>query len=105
MRQLNNSLSRPINARLFLHRQILPYAVKIGSPTLRRRLLELLPFDLPKTAMKISDIVMKCARDILHEKIQNKDEEEPVHIPVGRGKDILSVLCKVLPSDFFRWRH
>ena len=44
--------------------------------------------------MRVSDVVMKCATEILQEKIQGRDEEELVHAPVGKGNDIMSVLRK-----------
>ncbi|KAL5524290.1 hypothetical protein ACEPAF_9430 [Sanghuangporus sanghuang] len=84
----------PINARLFLHRQLLPYAVKVGTPVFRRKLLEMSPFEIVKTAMRVSDIVTKCASDILQEKIQGMDEEDLIHKPVGHGNDIMSVLLR-----------
>lgn len=52
------------------------------------------PFEIVKTAMRVSDVVMKCATEILQEKIQGRDEEELIHKPVGHGNDIMSVLCK-----------
>ncbi|KAL5482385.1 hypothetical protein ACEPAI_8979 [Sanghuangporus weigelae] len=84
----------PINARLFLHRQLLPYAVKVGTPAFRRKLLEMSPFEIVKTAMRVSDIVTKCASDILQGKIQGIDEEDLIHKPVGHENDIMSVLLR-----------
>ncbi|EJC98472.1 cytochrome P450 [Fomitiporia mediterranea MF3/22] len=84
----------PINARLFLPRQLLPHAVKVGTPAFRRKLLEWAPFDLVRTATKISDAVTKCASDILHDKLQGKEEEDVVVPQVGKGNDIMSVLLR-----------
>ena len=84
-------------------RQLLPYVVKIGSPAFRRFVLELLPFDAPKTLIKISDIMDTTSRQIF----QNKKDalakgDEAVKNQIGRGKDIMSVLSESSAASMLR---
>ena len=74
-------------------RQFMPYLVKIGAPSFRRKMLRLVP---SKTIQMVTDIV-----DIMHEQsvevynakkeALNKGEDAVVQ-QVGKGKDILSIL-------------
>ena len=74
-------------------RQFMPYLVKIGTPSFRRKMLRLIP---SKTIQMVTDIV-----DIMHEQsvevynakkeALNKGEDAVVQ-QVGKGKDILSIL-------------
>ncbi|KAI5123104.1 hypothetical protein M0805_001460 [Coniferiporia weirii] len=86
----------PMNAKLILPRELLPYVVKIGPPAFRRKILELCPFDIVKKLTYISDIMCQSAREILNEKKQALEtgDETVINGRVGKGKDIMSVLLK-----------
>ncbi|KAH8114788.1 cytochrome P450 [Phellopilus nigrolimitatus] len=102
----SDTMKSPLNAKLFLHRQFLPYAVKIGSPAFRRKVMELAPFDIIKTITSISDTMYNCARGILRQKmlVLEDEAETIVNDQVGKGKDILSVLCEFLYNPLFEDR-
>ena len=87
-----------MNAKTFLPRQFLPYAVKIGSPAFRRKLIEICPFECIRTLLHISDTTCQCAADILKEKKEAlaAGDESIINGRVGKGKDIMSALRKFL---------
>ena len=79
-------------------RGLLPYIDNIGSPALRRFLVKLVPYGRVQKLREIIDIMEKASVEILQSKkaaLQLGDEA--LLKQVGRGKDIISILC-VYPS-------
>jgi hypothetical protein len=73
---------------------LIPYVGNRGSPGIRRFLFELLPFKTTRKLGEIVDFMDKTSIDILQSKraaLQQGDEA--VLKQVGRGKDIMSLLC------------
>ena len=74
--------------------QALPVLMKLGPPAFRRRLLDLLPSKLVHKARDIVDVMDAKAREIYDKKKEALARgDEAVLNQVGRGKDILSLLC------------
>ena len=77
---------------------LLPYIDNIGSPALRRFLVKLVPYRRVQKLREIIDIMEKASVEIFQSKkaaLQLGDEA--LLKQVGRGKDIMSILC-VYPS-------
>lgn len=86
---------RPLGSGLFLPQQFLPYVVKLGTPALRRKLLDWTPSAVLQRVKGIVDIMDKTSAGIYQKKKQALERgEEAVSQQVGRGKDIMSVLRK-----------
>ena len=56
--------------------------------------MELAPFEILHTAVKISDVVTSCAKEVLHEKMRDEKEQKLSDTRGRSGEDILSVLRK-----------
>lgn len=85
----------PVGFKTVFLRQFLPWAVKFGSPSFRRRMVENLPYEPAKTAVEVVDTLTEGSKEIYYEKkaaLEKGDEEMLRH--VGMGKDIMSVLLR-----------
>ncbi|KAF7432814.1 cytochrome P450-dit2 [Pleurotus ostreatus] len=76
-------------------RQYLPYLVKIGTPSLRRHLLELIPSDALQRVKEIVDTMHNTSVNIFkRKKAALEAGEEVSSLEVGKGKDLMSLLLK-----------
>ena len=78
-------------------RRVIPYLNKLGPPGFRRAFITLLPFKSIQKLRKIVDTMDRTSAEIFQSKkaaLQQGDES--VLKQVGRGKDIMSILCMVL---------
>ena len=91
-------MHRPLNAKLILMRQWLPYLVKIGSSAFRRKVIELAPFEAPRELVHIKDVMKNCAADILRKKKEDL-EEGVAGNEAGQGKDVMTCLCEWSPHS------
>ncbi|OSX63042.1 hypothetical protein POSPLADRAFT_1046379 [Postia placenta MAD-698-R-SB12] len=73
----------------------LPYVMKIGTPAMRRRILELIPSTRLQRVKEISDAVDAHSKRIFKQKKQAMTQgDEAVLKQVGEGRDILSRLMQ-----------
>ncbi|OSX62827.1 hypothetical protein POSPLADRAFT_1180917 [Postia placenta MAD-698-R-SB12] len=80
---------------LRLYRHLLPIALKIGTPAIRRRILKLIPSTRLQRMREISDAIDAHSKRIFEEKKQALARgDEAVLKQVGAGKDILSRLMQ-----------
>lgn len=80
-------------------RQYLPYLVKIGTPSLRRHLLELIPSDALQRVKEIVDTMHNTSVNIFkRKKAALEAGEEVSSLEVGKGKDLMSLLRQYLLS-------
>ncbi|KZT01991.1 cytochrome P450 [Laetiporus sulphureus 93-53] len=85
----------PALSRLGFARQLIPRLVKIGSPSLRRRIIERIPNQHLKKLLDIVDTMDRKAREILQAKESAMQKGEAiVSQQVGKGKDLMSMLLK-----------
>ncbi|KAL5482415.1 hypothetical protein ACEPAI_9009 [Sanghuangporus weigelae] len=85
----------PLMDKLNFFRQFLPQLVKLGSPSFRRRLLEMIPSETVRDLLSVTDTMQKYTKQILRDKKEAlKNGDEATRKQVGGGKDILSVLMK-----------
>ncbi|KAJ8516646.1 hypothetical protein ONZ45_g6069 [Pleurotus djamor] len=80
----------PATFQFAVLRQYLPYLVKIGTPTIRRALLELIPSEALQRVKVIVDTMHNTAVQIFERKKQAIAMGEVI----GEGKDLMSVLLK-----------
>ena len=82
--------------KLFPLKDLLPYIVKIGSPEMRRKALEMFPRGLVSEIREVSDILTEASTQVLRQKRSALEKgDEAMENMAGKGKDILSVLCKL----------
>lgn len=87
---------RPTAFGLRLYRPLLPIALKIGTPAIRRRILKLIPSTRLQRMREISDAIDAHSKRIFEEKKQALARgDEAVLKQVGAGKDILSRLSEL----------
>ena len=73
---------------------LLPYIDNIGSPGLRRFLLKLVPSSRVRKLREIVDIMEKTSMGIFRsKKVALQQGDEALLNQVGRGKDLMSILC------------
>lgn len=79
---------------MLIHRTyFLPTLVKIGTPRLRRLIVDVLPWKSIRKLRDIIDIMHNTSTEIFDAKKKALEEgNEAVSKQVGRGKDILSIL-------------
>lgn len=78
-----------------LTRRLSHLAIKVGSPAFRRFVLKLLPFPDLQKLREIVDLMDKTSVDIFQSKKAAIEKgEEAVLAQIGRGKDIMSILCE-----------
>ncbi|RDX46458.1 cytochrome P450 [Lentinus brumalis] len=73
-----------------IFRRVLPFLVKIGSPSFRRRIVDLIPYQPLRKVKSIIDVLDANARRIVSEKIDAVRRGDEA----GDGKDILSRLVR-----------
>lgn len=85
--------NRPILSSLFLLRPFLPFLVRIGSSSFRRRMWGLVPLKSFQKATEIIDLMHAESVAVYESKKSALMEgEEAIVHQVGQGKDILSIL-------------
>ncbi|RPD65200.1 cytochrome P450 [Lentinus tigrinus ALCF2SS1-7] len=80
----------PALVPLALFRRVLPYLVRVGSPGLRRRIVDVIPSASLQKVKNIIDVLDSNARRIVAEKIDAVRRGDEA----GDGKDILSRLVR-----------
>ncbi|KAI0333103.1 cytochrome P450 [Cubamyces sp. BRFM 1775] len=74
---------------------LLPWLVRIGPPSFRRKMVELAPFGAVQRLKQISDTIRARSIGIVAEKKAALERgDEALKEQVGRGKDIMSVLLR-----------
>ncbi|KAH9890480.1 cytochrome P450 [Cubamyces lactineus] len=86
----------PVSSQVpaFIH-QLLPWLVRIGPPSFRRKMVEMAPFGAVQRLKQISDTI--CARSIgiiAEKKAALERGDEALKEQVGQGKDIMNVLLR-----------
>ena len=80
---------------MYILRVLMPQIVKIGSPALRRKILEITPYQRLQRLKEITDTLENTAKEILLEKKKALAAgDDAITKQVGEGKDIISVLCE-----------
>lgn len=85
---------------LFSRFFVLPWAHKIGSPRFQRFIVNLLPWKDLHEMRDIVDTMHNTSLEIIESKKQALEAgEDALESEVGRGKDIISVLCSYNPPS------
>ncbi|THU81238.1 cytochrome P450 [Dendrothele bispora CBS 962.96] len=80
----------------FFRTYIVPIVLKIGTPSLRRWVLEKAPWKNGHRIMNMSDYMWNLSKEIYAGKKKSLDEgDEAVAKQVGKGKDIMSILMRM----------
>lgn len=80
---------------LFAVRPVLPYVVRMGSPALRRKFLDVLPIKYLQKAKEFIDVMHEESIAVYESrKAALLEGKEAVNQQIGKGKDILSILRK-----------
>jgi hypothetical protein len=75
--------------------RLMPSFVKLGTPGFRRLLLKLVPHKSVRRTRDIVDIMDKTSVEIFEQKRRALEQgDQAVLQQVGRGKDIMSILCR-----------
>lgn len=78
-------------------RTVIPFFFRIGSASFRRRMLEIIPLTITRRALKISDTIQRCSKEIFEAKNSALQEgDEAVTRQFGEGRDIMSKLRQYL---------
>lgn len=86
-------LRSPTSYALLDLREMLPHVSNIGTPALRRFMLNFIPRPEMRTMMWIVDTFWKTSKEILDAKRTALEKgEEAVVRQVGEGRDIMSIL-------------
>ena len=88
---------RPSFSILIFFRPLLPFVEKIGTPAFRSWIVDHFPSERLRLIKNISDTIHSESIEILRDKrtaIQSGDQA--MIDKVGEGKDIMSILCKLL---------
>jgi tRNA A37 methylthiotransferase MiaB len=73
----------------------MPILVKLGTPRFRRFLMGLVPHKAVRRTQEIVDVMDRTSIQIFeHKRLALQQGDEAVLKQVGRGKDIMSILCK-----------
>jgi len=81
--------------RLAVVRQFLPFLVKLGSSSLRRFVLELMPSEALQAVKDIVDTMHRTSVEVFESKKRALAAgDQALKEQVGEGKDLMSVLCK-----------
>lgn len=76
-------------------RQFIHHLVKIGTPSFRRRVVELIPLKTVKDMLSVTDTIGRHTKGILRKKrLALQAGDEAIRTQVGQGKDIMSILSK-----------
>jgi len=97
--------SLALDKLLFLRIYLLPPLSKIGTRRLQRLVVERLPGKALKVVTKCVDTMHNTSLEIFESKKRALAEgNEVMEDDIARGKDLISVLCKIKPysslSDF-----
>lgn len=85
----------PHGFKLMVFRALLPYLVKLGPVSFRRKLWEWAPFPNLQKMREIVDIMHEQSTEIFNaKKVAVEKGEEAMSQEVGMGKDITSTLCE-----------
>lgn len=75
---------------------LLPIVSKIGTARFRRAVVDLIPSQHVKRMRDILDIFHSTSVEILESKKQAlREGDQALAAQIGRGKDIISILCKI----------
>ncbi|KAF5342980.1 hypothetical protein D9758_013688 [Tetrapyrgos nigripes] len=86
----------PTAARIQKIRYLLPIALKLGTPKLRRWTMNMLPLNDLHRLRDISDYLWDFSKQLYRGKLQAlREGDEAVAQQVGKGKDIMSILIKL----------
>ncbi|THU78937.1 cytochrome P450 [Dendrothele bispora CBS 962.96] len=87
----------PALGRLGIWRSyLLPLVMKIGTPSFRRRVLDVVPWDNLHRVRDMSDYMWEISKEIYEGKKKALEEgDEILQSQVGRGKDLMSILMKL----------
>ncbi|KAI0791135.1 cytochrome P450 [Abortiporus biennis] len=78
-----------------IYKNLLPIVVKIGTPSFRRRLVEMIPLrKLKETTKNVDTITSECQNIYITKKKALLAGDDVLIQQVGEGKDIMSVLLK-----------
>ncbi|CAL1702598.1 unnamed protein product [Somion occarium] len=89
----------PTVSPLFLLMRFMPFFVRFGSPSLRRRLLEMIPLKRIRDCIEISDVLDRTSHEILRAKRAALEAgDQAVSAQIGEGKDIMSILLRAQMS-------
>ncbi|KAF9490597.1 cytochrome P450 [Pleurotus eryngii] len=83
----------PTLFRLSIVRQFVPWLARIGSPALRRKLVELVPHEAVQKVKNSSDVMYTTARGILESKRERISEQTDEDVDSSR-QDIITELLK-----------
>jgi len=73
--------------------EFLPWILKLGTPAMRRFLVERVPSKGVQNVVYTADVMDQTSQEIYRSKKQAlQDGDEAVHRQIGEGKDIMSVL-------------
>jgi hypothetical protein len=85
---------RPLTFNIPFSRALAPYIAKLGPPGFRRFLVRLIPFKNIQKLCQIVSIMDRTSVAILEaKKAAVRRGDETVLRQIGRGKDIMSILC------------
>ncbi|KAL6304705.1 cytochrome P450 monooxygenase [Sparassis latifolia] len=85
----------PTSFGLGIFRYALPYVAHIGTPSFRRRLVEILPSGRMHKLKAIIDTMDRRSREIFYaKKAALQEGDAAVSRQVGEGKDVMSILMK-----------
>ena len=91
---------RPTIFTLAAYVRLIPFFVKLGPPGFRRFLMQLIPNKSVRMTREIVDVMYRTSVQIFeHKRLALQQGDESVLQRVGRGKDIMSILCR---CHFFR---
>ena len=89
---------RPLSLKAsFLHSVLMPIALKIGTPCFRRAIVDLIPSEIIRKLRDIVVILYNTSVEILEIKKEAlRGGDQALAAQIGKGKDIISILCKDL---------
>ena len=80
--------------RLAALRRLTPFLVRLGPPGFRRFIMKLVPNKTVRRTQDIVDIMDRTSVELFQrKKLALQQGDEAVLAQVGRGKDIMSILC------------
>ena len=92
------SVLRPLSSKSsFLYSVLKPIASKIGTPRFRRAIVDLIPSEIIRKLRDIVVILYNTSVEILEIKKEAlRGGDQALAAQIGKGKDIISILCKDL---------
>ena len=97
-------IASPLFAKVFLIRPLVPYLVKLGPRSFRRMIINMMPVSMMQKGKRVIDTLYDESTSIYESKKEAllKGEEAVVQ-QVGKGKDILSILCEFSHEPDWSW--